>query len=459
MKRYKRYRLAFDALGLLGLLLLVLYYWYGHPTPQWRVLQKSANTQTLGFSPDNQKVYSIKNCSGMNSPPKPILQRWELATGTLEAEYPLKMPADDLSLMKPDMTGSPHFRYRVLHIQDNILYVETSLGIRFYDVQSGECLSRKNMPGGWIHYLLKNPTDQHHWGIDGPRNESGKAVLYDLTTGEVLQTIERDSALTLHHSRVSADQRYLLLLWERKKEDKTSPTYELEILELGTWKSVLRHPMEKPEGYDGVGQLLKSDLFVRDSFSEENGTYIKRLECFHFDLAKGTLEPDKNQVFHNLISEDWIFVRNEFLIQHGIRGQHQPILPTWKKLWNSAENLIRYRKLPEAAGQQDYLVYDFVTGRLLRQLTGLTAFGHSALILSPNARFLLGIEYLGDWNNSKTPDQQFLSLYEIPSVWRERSWSVSFYLALILICIWPARFLVRNPVLFEVVLPGAATFG
>ncbi|HQR06789.1 MAG TPA: hypothetical protein PLN21_08210 [Gemmatales bacterium] len=445
MKRYRKYRLAFDALALLGLLLLALYFWYGHPTPQWRVLQKSANTEALGFSPDNQKVYSIKDCSGINSPPRPVLQRWELATGTLEAEYPLKMP-DDLSLIKPDMTGSPHYSYRVHLIQDNILYVETTLGIRFYDIQSGECLSWKNMPGGWIYYLLKNPADQHHWGIDGSRNESGKAVLYDLTTGDVLHAIERDPALTLHHCRVSADQRYLLLSWERKKEDKTSPPYELEIVELGTWKSLLRKPMEKPGGYDGIGHLLKSDLFVQDSYYKENGVSIKRLECFHFDLAKGTLEPDKSHPFHDFISKDWIFVRNEFLIQHGIRGQHQPILPTWKKLWNSAENLIRFGKLPEAAGQQDYLVYDFETGRLLRQLTGLTAFGHQALFLSSNARFLLGIEYLGEWNNSKQPPQQFWTLYEIPSVWWERWWSESLYLALILIVLWPARFLVRKPI-------------
>lgn len=444
MKRYKKYRLAFDAIGLMGLLLLALYFWFGHPNPQWRVPLESAIYSPLGLSSDSQKVYSIKQIwSTGNNVPKPVLQRRELATGKLEAEYPLQIPADDLSLLKPDPSGTPSFNYQVPLVKDYILLVATSLGIRIYDIQSGECLSRKNMPVEWIFYMLKNPSDQHHWGMEYSIYGSGNANVYDLTTGELLHTFERNSNQTFHKSIVSSDQKYLSLLWEKKKDEETMPSYELEILEIGTWKSLLRQATGNPGEFVHEGHLLRPDLFIQSSlFNDSTNKLMNRLECFRLDLSNGTLEPDKSHAFNGLVSKHWIFVRNEFLIQYGIRGTNQPILPKWKTLWNYAENLVRHGKFPEPVGQQDYRVYDFETGRLLRQLTGLTAFGHNDIFLSHDARFLLGVEDVGDWNDLRP----FLSLFEIPSVWWERSWSASFYLSLILIFLWPVRFLGRKSV-------------
>jgi len=326
------------------------------------------------------------------------------------------------------------------------LYVETSLGIRFYDVQTGQCISRKNMKGGWIDYLKMNLEDQHHWGIDGYSVEPGKAVLYDLTIGEALHSIERDPTQVLHNSRISSDQHYLLLLWRKKIEAKSTLSYELEIVDLETWKSVLIKPLEKDPGPDGVAHLLNPDLLIQTMHFKENDLSVNSLQCFHFDHARGTLEPDKSHAFHGFVSRDWMFVRNEFLIQHGIRGKHQEILPRWKVVWNFFDNLVRRGQFPEPSGSQDYRVYDFSTGRQLRQLTGLTAFGHQSLFLSQDAHFLLGKEYLSQWNKSNKVNQAFLTLYEIPHYWWEKSWSVTFYLALILLFIWPARFLGRKPV-------------
>jgi hypothetical protein len=440
MKRYKKYRLAFDALALLGLLLLVLYYWYGHPSPQWRVPINSANTQVLGFSSDNQKAYCIKDLiDRFAGIPKPILQHWDIAKGKLESEQPLQLPPEDETPLFPYIMGTPTLTFKAQLVQKNLLCVETPIGTRFYNVENGQCLSKKNMKVSWIDYLVLDSKDRHYYGVaDCSNAQPDKAVLYDLVTGEVLRTIEHGSAQALEQCRLSADNQNLLLVWQRKPDDTRSRSFELEIIDLNTWKSIMRLPLDA----SGMCCQVNPNSLMQISYFIDNAQPKNRLRSFRLDYPKGKLEQDKSNPLLGLVCNETMTIQNDFLILHGVRSKNQSRLPWKERVSQFFEDLFQHGKLPEVVAQQDYFIYDIKSGKQLRQLTGITAYGRSAICISHDARHLLGKEYFDDWHYN---NQAFLTLYEIPNYWWEKSWAVTFYSALILLFLWPARFLARKP--------------
>jgi hypothetical protein len=440
----KKWRLVFDLAGLLGLAMLGLSVWFGYPQPpKWRVPLGPWGTFALGFSADSQKLYSIKDIiTERNRIAKPILQRWETTTGILKAEYPLQVPAEDVAQIKVDPTSWQSLDYRVRLFRDNLLYVETRAGIRFFSVEDGRCITQQPIKGSWIWYLSQNGDDNHYCGIADRSNEKGaKAVLYDLNSGKLLHTFVNSAGYTLRESRLSSDRQHVLMLWWNRSQ--SPPTFEEEILQTDTWKCVGRFPSKEPGGY-GLGPLLTPNLLLRTSYFKEDDLSKKRLECFRFDPENGTLTPDESHPFHGLVCREMIKVENDLLLRHGIRGARHPMVPQgtmpwWQKLWKATEDFVREGKLPEGSAQQDFLVYDFNTGWQLRQLTGLAAFGNQALQLSQDMRYVVGIEYIGEPN--KPAQQTFLTVYEIPHHLWERTWNILFYVSIFMIFLWPVRLL------------------
>ncbi len=218
-------RWHFDVAIFVGLGVFVAAYLLAQPRAMWRVGLGTVYTREIGFSPDARTYYMLKDVLAHGDHvPKPMIQAWNVATGVLESELPLQLPAEVAEKVKPQPNHDIDFFYPQLlpgtkHAQIRILDV----AFRVFDLETGQCIPSAVQAEKWFWYLMQNPEDQHYWGIaagNGERGESPRVI--DLVTGRVLHAFSSVPGHSLSMCTVSRDKQYLLMVW--MSEDRQWPT-------------------------------------------------------------------------------------------------------------------------------------------------------------------------------------------------------------------------------------------
>ncbi|MFT3881263.1 MAG: hypothetical protein QM703_16560 [Gemmatales bacterium] len=454
-------RWHFDLAFFVGLLLFGLSYWFIAPRPKWvsriptdPTVNMSAGS--LGYSSDGQFYFTIKDTTIVgNHLPKPMIQRWNVKTGELLEEYPLQMPADDVAYLKPRPRGEEHFILQTVKLPDqNVIYTVQTINdarrqqvYRLYDLTSGECITKQTsliLPTH-LWYLPKKPQDGHHWGCYVKTYEPEEPVQFvDLTTGETLHTLAAEKNMRVHYVSPSKDLQYIMILWSGPLKEQKTVQPVLGIYRLGTWECTQQISLPlQPQGV-AMFDTRESDCielkYITTMGKDPRASVIRFRRNSQTNLFEQQGEVTVGSYQDLILSSTQSIWREQNTIrveQRTLKDNRQPPEP-FLTINNS---LTRFGiSIWRPRTEQEFYVYELQSGKLLRQITGLTEMGNAGLQVNSTGHYLAGVK--SSEGRNWTTDYS-LYLYEIPHHLWERTLRWTMYLSWLLVIPWPFRYLVR----------------
>lgn len=456
------HRWHFDLAIFLGLLLFGLSYWYIFPRPRsvTRIPTDptiNMSAWSLGFSGDGQFYHTIIDCNIVgNHLPKPMIQRWSVLKGELLTEYPLQVPAEDITYIKPSPRGGEHLCLETSKLPDqDVIYSRHRTNSskeenihRLYDLSTGECISKLSsltlVTDLW--YLLKNPLDGHHWGCYVKTYELDQPIQFvDLTTGITIHTLPADKNMRMFYVSLSKDHHYVFILWSGPLKQQKNVQPVLGIYCLGTWECIQKITLPlQPYGLTRLDTRQPDFIEIKYLTAlgkEQQVSGIRLRKNSHTKLFEQEGEVSIGSYQDEILSWQRSF-RQEYetisVEQRILNDKHKP--PEQFLTINNFLNRFGIT-IWRSRTEQEYYVYDLKSGELLRQLTGLTEFENNPLQADPTGRYLIGVKSTEGRN---WISDYWLYVYEIPNQLWERSLRAIMYLSWLLILPWPFRYLIRS---------------
>lgn len=454
-------RWHFDLAFFVGLLLFGLSYWFIAPRPRWvsRISTDPTvkmSVGSLGFSSDGQFYYTIKDATIVGSHlPKPMIDCWSLKTGELLSEYPLQMPAEDVAYLKPKPRGEEHFCLHLVKLpgQNVIFSAQTTSSerhqqaYRLYDLTSGECISKQTtliLPTH-LWYLPKKPQDSQHWGCYVKTYEPEEPVQFvNLTTGTTLYTLSADKNMRAEYVYRSTDLQYVMILWSGPVKDRKTVQPVLGVYRMGTWECIQKITLPpQPYGVSVINAIQSDGIeikYLTTMGKDPRASAIRFLKNGQTNLFEqlGEVEEGSYQdlILSSLQSKSWehstIDVEQRTLNDN--RQPPEPFLTANNFLTRFGITIWRPRT------EQEFYVYELQSGKLLRQLTGLTDMRNATLQVNSTGHYLAGVK--SSEGKNWTTDYS-LYCFEIPHHLWERTLRWTMYLSWLLVIPWPFRYLVR----------------
>jgi len=441
-------RWHFDLALLAGIVMIAISYWYIGPNPRWQSRIPTdpsipMHVSALGFSQDEQCYYTLKDDYLISSrKPQPMIQRWNVKTGELQAEYALQVPDGDVAQWKLPPPGIQDYGvYPLMLPQSNFVQIFQSVdrqssldSYRLFDITTGECMT-KNPPTVThlgMHYLIQNPQDGHHWGCFVRNYKPDEPVqLIDLSEGKIMTSIKPPVGASWQRSGVLENQKKLIITWHSAPNESGKISSMLTVHQLGTWECLQQIPL--PVHPYGIHEIIESglDQFEIKYFLREQENIIEETTHFRFNT--------QSREYESALPMTTVQFRDNghfWDLNHSVRVHRD----TFRNTSKPHEFILTIRNFLERYGvflwrlntEEQISIYNAKTGSLMRRLSNLPELGN-------------GLSISGHYLACLKPDEgsYTLSLYEIPHyVWQPTLRGIM-YLSWVLILLWPFRYFIH----------------
>lgn len=397
----------------------------------------------LGFSQDEQYYYLLKDDYLASSrKPQPMIQRWNVKTGELLAEYALQVPASDAAQWKLPPPGIQDYGvYPLMLPQSDFVQIFQSVNrqssldsYRLFDINTGECITQNppTVTHMGMHYLIRNSQDGHYWGCFVRNYQPDEPVqLIDLTEGKILASIKPPVRASWQRSGVLENQKKMIITWHVAPNKSGKISSMLTVHQPGSWECLQQMPL--PVHPYGIHEIVETgvDQFEIKYFLQKQENVIEETTRFRFNAESRQYESAQP-----ITTARFQGYGHFWDLNHTVRIHRDTFRDTTKP----HELLLTIRNFLERYGiylwrlntEEQISIYDAKTGNLMRRLSHLPELGNG---------FSISGLYLACLN----PDEGCynLSVYEIPHyVWQPTLRGVM-YFSWVLIILWPFRCFIR----------------
>lgn len=229
-----------------------------------------------------------------------------------------------------------------------------------------------------------------------------------------------------------------MLVWSPLNEKSSIDPSILTVHRVGTWELLQQITLPvQPEGTHNIVQSSNDQLEI--SYLLRKGLEVSKATTrYRYLSPSNAYTLDGDPIIEPFSFWEHTYIHQGYRIYHKIHSDDRPPPEPIRTIDQYLDRIgIHLWRTPM---EQQFSVYEASSGRLLRQMTGLTELGYLNLHLDPSARYLAGIKVGENEYGKYTHD---LYLYEIPHPLRQPTLRWIMYLSWILVFPWPLRYLIK----------------